>query len=1146
MHQSLGDVMWSVCLECSEHQGNSTHSEDSPGDEKRCRIPTMDLKAVNLFVLCLCAALPQSESFNIDLETATVYRGSSGSGFGYTAEFVRHKPTGKVSLLVGAPKENVTDRSNSGLHYDCDPATAGPLCAKRNAPPQLGSLSRDGLFGEDEENFGLAMTLADEYTAVTCGPLWSDLRWFHIGYDFDIGRCQILPSEGNPGLTPYRDKTKYLSELQLGGGTSKQMLYGRAQFGFSADGNGDGRVVIGAPGFSVARGGVVVLDTKFLNFTLMTNILDPDPYVVLGYAVAVGNFCGPKRFCFAVSNRQVQGKVYLLEYLSGTNFRPLMSMKGKQEYSSFGSVLCAVDVTGDGWADLLVGAPTFTLFTNTTSYYDQGRVLVYISQGEVRSGQENFREGTALNGAGLKFSRFGSAISSIGDINRDSINDIAVGAPMEEGGAGVVYVYLGSRDGPANKFSQKIRGKGFTPPLASFGTHIAKPTSHLSDYGYPDFAVGAPTSSAVVFLKTRLIVNAHGSVEATPNPVEKTNRLCPSVLSRTETGCVNVTLCLKFTYSAAGLTQSAKAKFRSLSFDVHLEVDKLINTDGSRRVRLYNPEDGTTTTSLHLPLTVTRTSPLCQQYLAVLKQDQINRNPFKPVQLEARFSLNTTAFPGIAPMLNQSMPDSVTHQLRFKNQCGQDQVCVTDLVLTGHVMYVPTNDDYQLNVVNETTQVELVLNVLNRGETSFGMMLSVNLTGPMDFWTATGMLCEARHDSLLHCEGWAPLGNSEAVQVRIKFLADSLPLEPQNRRVTFEVKVTPSDPAENPESNMADNVLSLESQTAIVADVRLDGSATPSVTHVADSDQADVSLTHKLLVTNRGPSFLPPTTLLLTLPFLDSTASNILHSSNVTIKQEGGAVLECPQLLDKESAHGTDTTTASSASTTSRSSPSPTTTASGGGGVGTTPSGGGSGGRTTTDDPFGGGVGEVSKRRRREAGRAAQEQGAPVAARAAEEDGRTRRMDCDSYQCRTYKCPLTTLQANQRAEVNVAVTLRRSAIAFPGNVDSLFYVTTTSVVQPDLALFYRWSEPKRREVRTQMKRISGGDEINIWYIIGGLIGGLLLLVIIVLIAWRCGFFKRKNKAKLEKLKRQSGFYDSNRSMKKKGRASSSGSAPDKE
>ncbi|XP_076461780.1 uncharacterized protein LOC143294235 [Babylonia areolata] len=83
------------------------------------------------------------------------------------------------------------------------------------------------------------------------------------------------------------------------------------------------------------------------------------------------------------------------------------------------------------------------------------------------------------------------------------------------------------------------------------------------------------------------------------------------------------------------------------------------------------------------------------------------------------------------------------------------------------------------------------------------------------------------------------------------------------------------------------------------------------------------------------------------------------------------------------------------------------------------------------------------------------------------------------------------------------------------------------------------------QVRTQIKRISGGDEINIWYIIGGVIGGLLLLVIIVLIAWRCGFFKRKNKAKLEKLKRQSGFYDSNRSMKKKGRASSSGSAPDK-
>ncbi|KAL8570344.1 hypothetical protein ACOMHN_035762 [Nucella lapillus] len=807
------------------------------------------------------------------------------------------------------------------------------------------------------------------------------------------------------------------------------------------------------------------------------------------------------------------------------------------EYSSFGSSLCAADVTGDGWADLLIGAPTFTHYGNDSHAYDQGRVFVYISKGQVLSGQDNFIKGTTLSGDERSFSRFGSAISSIGDINRDSINDIAVGAPVEEEGAGAVYIYLGTRQGPANTYSQKIRGKDFTPPLSSFGSHVSKPTSELSDYNYPDFAVGAPGSAAAVFFKTRLIVNAQASIELTPNPVDKINGLCPGMLGGIESGCVNVTLCLNFTYSTTGLAESATNKFRSLDFNVVLAVDRLISTDGARRVRMYISGDGTTSTTLQLNPTVTRTTRWClRDNVAILKQDQIDRNPFVPIELTANFSLNTTDFPDIAPMLNQSMPNSVTRQLRFKNQCGQDERCQTDLLLSGHVEYMPPSDvSYPFNVINHTKQVDLVLEVVNSQETSFGLKLKVNLTGHMDFWTVTGntsMLCDDLHDSVLHCQGWTPLGSNKAVQIRLKFLADSVPLEPRNRVVAFHVQVMPSDPVENPEMDETNNVKRLESRTAIVADVRLDGSSTPSVRYVADSDQADVSVVHKVLVTNRGPSFLPPTVLNVTLPFRDATASDILLAANVTMEQ-GGVVVECPQVLTTGSVVGEATSTPGTLTT-----PSSSTRPGSGGDAGrqTTRSQGG-GGSTTTDDPFGN---IAPSRRRREAGN---EQRAPASIK---NDGRTKRMDCGSYQCRIYQCPLMTMQAKERAEVNVTVTLQRAAIAFLGNVDSLLYVTTSSVAEPELVLFYPWSEPRRLEVATQIRRISGGDEINIWFIIGGIIGGLLLLLLIGLLAWKCGFFKREDKKRLEKLKRQSGFYDSNRSVKRKSqRASSSGSAPEK-
>lgn len=41
--------------------------------------------------------------------------------------------------------------------------------------------------------------------------------------------------------------------------------------------------------------------------------------------------------------------------------------------------------------------------------------------------------------------RFGHSMTSLGDLNLDGFNDLAVGAPYE--GRGAIYIYLGSQDG---------------------------------------------------------------------------------------------------------------------------------------------------------------------------------------------------------------------------------------------------------------------------------------------------------------------------------------------------------------------------------------------------------------------------------------------------------------------------------------------------------------------------------------------------------------------------------------------------------------------------------------------------------------------------------------------------------------------------
>lgn len=52
-------------------------------------------------------------------------------------------------------------------------------------------------------------------------------------------------------------------------------------------------------------------------------------------------------------------------------------------------------------------------------------------------------------------SRFGFAIANLGDVNRDGYEDIAIGAPYD--GDGVVYIYLGSKNGLIEKVSQVTR-----------------------------------------------------------------------------------------------------------------------------------------------------------------------------------------------------------------------------------------------------------------------------------------------------------------------------------------------------------------------------------------------------------------------------------------------------------------------------------------------------------------------------------------------------------------------------------------------------------------------------------------------------------------------------------------------------------------
>lgn len=168
---------------------------------------------------------------------------------------------------------------------------------------------------------------------------------------------------------------------------------------------------------------------------------------------------------------------------------------GEQFAASFGYEIITADINGDKADDLLVAAPFY--FSKT----EGGAVYVY--QNDNHHLPSNYT--TKLTGK-LE-SQFGKAMAKIGDINLDGCDDIAIGAPYE--GNGVVYIYLGSKDGLRQKPTQVISPSDLgliTKPLQTFGSSLSGGID-FDDNSYPDLLIGAYQSSAVVALLSRPITN---------------------------------------------------------------------------------------------------------------------------------------------------------------------------------------------------------------------------------------------------------------------------------------------------------------------------------------------------------------------------------------------------------------------------------------------------------------------------------------------------------------------------------------------------------------------------------------------------------------------------------------------------------------
>lgn len=146
----------------------------------------------------------------------------------------------------------------------------------------------------------------------------------------------------------------------------------------------------------------------------------------------------------------------------------------------------AGDVNGDGYSDVIVGAPGFD-----NGQSNEGAAYVYHgSASGLGATAAWFREGNQIDAG------FGHAVATAGDVNDNGYSDVVVGAHLYDNGEtneGVAFVYMGSATG----LGSSVATLDGDIANSEFGWAVAC-AGDVNFDGFSDIAIGAPETTELL------------------------------------------------------------------------------------------------------------------------------------------------------------------------------------------------------------------------------------------------------------------------------------------------------------------------------------------------------------------------------------------------------------------------------------------------------------------------------------------------------------------------------------------------------------------------------------------------------------------------------------------------------------------------
>uniref|UniRef100_A0A8C2KNV5 Integrin, alpha 6b n=1 Tax=Cyprinus carpio TaxID=7962 RepID=A0A8C2KNV5_CYPCA len=441
-------------------------------------------------------------AFNLDKDNVIKKTGDPNSLFGFSlAMHQQLRPADRRMLLVGAPKAKALSGQKStitGGMYRCDINSPSQFCQRVMFD------NEENLQTENKENQWMGVTVQSQGPGgkiLACAHRYQ--RRMFVGLPQELrdvtGRCYVLSED----LTINNSLDEDGGEWMFCNGRNRgHERFGSCQQGLSATFTKDYHyLVFGAPGAYNWKG-LVRMEQKNSSLWEM-NVFDDGPYEVgdegrldpelvpvpansyLGFSLDSGKMLtkrGQLTIVAGAPRANHSGAVVLLKKddVKSSMLTAEYILEGSGLASSFGYDLAVLDINGDGWQDIVVGAPQYFIKDGDIG----GAIYVYLNE------EGAWDKITPKRIEGAAYSMFGLAVENMGDVNLDGYHDVAVGAPYDSNGVGKVFIFHGSTTG-LNK-AQVLEGQDHKVKL--FGYSLAG-NMDLDRNNYPDLAIGSLSDS---------------------------------------------------------------------------------------------------------------------------------------------------------------------------------------------------------------------------------------------------------------------------------------------------------------------------------------------------------------------------------------------------------------------------------------------------------------------------------------------------------------------------------------------------------------------------------------------------------------------------------------------------------------------------